>query len=524
MRTFVISLTLVGMTGMAGPASPQNTQSVVFDRQPLSGQAGDTVALHWVDLDGDGDSDLVSLRAGEPSVVYRNEHGSLLADDGASHALLDPGPLRGGAFGDLDGDGDPDAYLVLGPQASNRLLVNLGGAQGGAPGAFQELSLQPALGGAGQSTAVALGDLDGDAHLDVVLLNGDAPDLLAFGAGGFSFDVVDTGDLSQASGLSTAVALADLDLDGDLDVLVTRGLGASNDVFVNLGDGQLERLAGDPFSEPEGDSCGLSVGDLNLDGLPDVLVVNDGGVSFLFENVSAGGQPAFARVTSGPFDPDHGDTGTQPASSLGDMDDDGDVDVLVANNGLENFVYLSSGEAEFDYLVITEGQVPEDDSETEAATLGDPDGDGDLDLVVAGKGQLGDVLYENLGPLWKALHPGTPGQQGVPRLSGQGTLAAGMPLTVALRDAAPQATALLLVSAQALPQAFAGGVLVPALWGPLASAQASLQTDASGAADVSANYPAGLPTGAHLYFQALVLDATGSAGLVLSNALQATGQ
>ena len=118
---------------------------------------------------------------------------------------------------------------------------------------------------------------------------------------------------------------------------------------------------------------------------------------------------------------------------------------------------------------------------------------------------------------WTDLGSGLAGAGGVPAFSGTGTLVAGQPVTLALSNAAPSALAMLFVSFASAPAPFKGGTLVTvpvALMLPLA-------TGPGGALNLGVPaWPAGVPSGASLYFQYAIQDAGAPFGVALSNALR----
>jgi hypothetical protein len=119
---------------------------------------------------------------------------------------------------------------------------------------------------------------------------------------------------------------------------------------------------------------------------------------------------------------------------------------------------------------------------------------------------------------WTDLGGGTAGSAGVPVLAGSGSLQPGWPMALDLAHAPPGAPLLLWLSLAPAPVAKFGGTLhaLPAV------AQVLLMTDGAGTFHAGATWPAGLPSGLAITFQALIADPSVPPGLVLGNGLRAT--
>jgi hypothetical protein len=218
------------------------------------------------DLNGDGQVDLfeiVMTNEGSKGRIYLNDQKGRFRDTGQR---LGQGMLAAVELGDLNGDGSVDAVLSGWRNADadpcpNRVMLNDG------QGRFAE-SGQVFDEGPRHSHGLALGDLDKDGDLDIVLVTQQAPYSrlhLNDGKGRFA-----AGPALGANG-AEKVALADLDGDGSLDIFLA--CIGPDEVWLNDGRGHF----GDSGLRLGTDwSWEVAVGDINDDGLPDLFVVNLG--------------------------------------------------------------------------------------------------------------------------------------------------------------------------------------------------------------------------------------------------------
>jgi hypothetical protein len=181
-------------------------------------------------------------------------------------AELDGIPVRGAALGDLDGDGDLDAYAAVGTlkRGGSRSLADMVLLNNGT-GNFTDSGQR--LGDSG-SSSVALGDLDGDGDLDALVgtFNGAVAWINQGGRqGGRAAKFVASGQ-KIAGNLIRLVFLADLDGDGDQDALLGGKKQAS--VWWNKGWGTFTR-SDERFRYSE--RHGLAVADFNDDEAPDIF-------------------------------------------------------------------------------------------------------------------------------------------------------------------------------------------------------------------------------------------------------------
>lgn len=294
-------------------------RAVFFRLQTL--EDTDSFAVALGDVDNDGNLDAVVANDG-PNRVWLNPSGDgRLSDSGQTLGTAHSTDV---ALGDLDNDGDLDAVVAnRQPDEPDTVWLNQGGVQGGTPGHFADSG--NTLGGA-EDWALALGDLDNDGDLDVVTAQaqGSPPSnhvWLNDGTGAFreSGQVVGTGD-------TTALALGDLDGDSDLDIFVANDT-ASSQVWLNRGGAQggtARHFVASGQDEITGSTQDVALGDLDNDGDLDAFLANDDGEpNGVWVNNGTGTFTLEAQVGAG----------YSTGVALGDLDDNGSLDAFVTNTG-----------------------------------------------------------------------------------------------------------------------------------------------------------------------------------------------
>lgn len=343
-----ITANAIQAVGSGVDAAPVGPVDVTVQPAELSTLAVSTVTPGRAalgDLDGDGDLDLVVAVTGTDS----NQRWSGNGDQGWTQSqTFGTTDARDVALGDIDGDGDLDAvFAVFGP---NEVWTNDG--SGALFDSGQAL-------GSGQSTSVALGDVDRDGDLDAVFGNdGGQPDRVWINNGSGVF-----GDSGQTLGTAGTrdLTLADMDGDGDLDIVFAADDAASG-TWTNGGSGTF----GPGGTIPQTEAQALAVGDLNRDGVLDVVLAVLGQNQVRLGNGSGG-------FGAGQFLGNNDNRGVV----LLDLDGDGDLDIYTAKNLDSGKYWLNDGSG-----VFAEDTV---DSAPDVATdvvAGQLDGDADVDLLV----------------------------------------------------------------------------------------------------------------------------------------------
>ncbi len=343
-----------------------------FEDATLASGAGSTgygMGCAAADYDNDGDQDLFASNFG-PDVLYRND-GGRFTDATARAGVSDTLWSSSCAFADVDNDGLLDLYvanyhnfsytnhkvcaeggsglqLYCGPESFDGVRDFLYQNQG--DGVFKDITARAGLlNTTGKELGVVFGDVDRDGDQDLYLANDKTANLLYLNDGRGNFEenallagVAYNGDGKVSAGMG--VDMGDYDGDGRFDLFVTNFQWETNTLFRNNGDDTFVDYTYDANLGKDSIpylSWGTRIFDFDNDGDRDIFVasghlesdveqyenttfaqlnqlfVNDGNNRFDLERQVEGTGLAMRKVSRG--------------SAFGDYDDDGDVDILVAN-------------------------------------------------------------------------------------------------------------------------------------------------------------------------------------------------
>ncbi|RKY16114.1 MAG: hypothetical protein DRQ55_18680, partial [Planctomycetota bacterium] len=342
----------------------------VTEQAGLAGLTGGLNMEH-VDIEGDGDMDVLVLRGAWFDALGRHPN-SLLINDGSGHfqdaafaaGLAEPAyPTQTGAFADYDGDGDLDLYVGNEDGESGYFPSQLFRARG--DGSFEDVARQAGVENLAYAKAVAWGDVDDDGDPDLYVSNLASANRLYLNQGDGTFV-----DQAAARGVQRPLMsfpswFWDVDNDGQLDLYVAAyvedmavvsaswlGLPHEHEagrLFMNRGGGRFDDRTQAFGLSRVITTMGANFGDLDNDGwldmylgtgfpsyaalMPNVMLRNVGGARF--EDVSAAG--GFGHLQKA-----HG-------VAFADLDDDGDLDVFEEMGG------AYAGDVAFDALYENPG-------------------------------------------------------------------------------------------------------------------------------------------------------------------------
>jgi hypothetical protein len=349
------------------------------------------------DYDNDGYLDLFVTSFGATTLLHNNGNGTF-TDVTKQAGVSDQLWSTSAAFFDYDRDGHLDlfvAHYLDFTLAGNKLCNDSLGARdycsprayrpvparlfhNDGHGRFTDVTEAAGINKAyGPGLGVAVGDYNGDGWLDVYVANDGMANQLWINHrdGTFVDEGLISGSAVNAAGNpegSMGIASGDFDLDGDEDLFVTNIVGETSALYVNDGHGNFEDARARSGLGPATAAFtgfGTDWIDYDNDGWPDLFIAN-GAVNIVealrgqpspyrmrnqlfhntgagrFEETSAIAGPAFARAEIG------------RGAAFGDIDNDGDVDIVVTNNAGPVRLLLNQGGARNHWLQVRVDQQP----------------------------------------------------------------------------------------------------------------------------------------------------------------------
>ena len=350
----------------------------IYEGVPFESVAYGSIEFSDVDMDGDEDVLLTGIDHTESPFdhIYTN-NGAM------SFSLLDNTPFDGVwegsvAFADVDGDNDEDVLITGATETDHIADLFLNDGTGNfvkdENNLFEDVFL----------SSIAFSDVDNDGDQDVLISGADSMDIaiahlyINDGAGFFTFD----GNSSFEGAQNSSVAFADVDNDGDEDVMITgeftEGVDVLSQLYINDGTGIF-------FPSYDNFFIGVAFGtsafaDVDNDGDQDLLVT---GSDFDFVPITTlylnDGSGFFEIVEDTPF------VGVENSDlDFSDVDADGDLDVMISGSDSDRFpttiLYLNDGQGNF----TIENETVFEQLDFSSVGFSDVDNDGDEDLLISG--------------------------------------------------------------------------------------------------------------------------------------------
>jgi len=249
-----------------------------------------TYGISFGDIDNDGDLDaFISNRDDQTfnqySYLYRNDSGTFVNVSSAAGIYLGNQLSFCSAFFDYDNDGDQDIYVANDKFANmNRLYKNDGN------GNFTDVSVASGTGINIDAMSTTIGDYNNDGWLDIYVSNTTGGNQLLKNNGDSTFSNVSPTVGTEMNTIAWGSSFLDADNDTDLDLYVSSSIDAAGPpwlnaaMYINNGSNSFTIPSGAGFSGDTRKSYANAMGDFNNDGLADIVVMNDTENNFLWQN------------------------------------------------------------------------------------------------------------------------------------------------------------------------------------------------------------------------------------------------
>ncbi|MDE0089062.1 MAG: CRTAC1 family protein [Candidatus Poribacteria bacterium] len=416
----------------------------------------------FADIDNDGDLDLYIVNIPGPfsetpskpsshlkktattsaNVLYRNNGDGTFTDITDTAKVGDTGYGMGCVFADFNGDGNVDLYVTN--YGENVLYQNNGN------GTFTDVTKIAGVGCPLWSTGTAFADYDGDNDLDLYVCNYVKYDLKKFeqqkeeslqsgkfvpnalnptafepqdnvfyrnnGDGTFT-DITDEAGVAAPGGRSMQAIFSDFDNDNDMDLYVANDT-SENDIFRNEGNGTFTDVSADSWAADFRGSMGLAAGDYDADGDIDLFISHWIDQEYvLYSNLLQESEaiensnPKRIRFVDEAYSAMLAEVTLKEigwGTSLFDYDNDGDLDIFVANGSTfqkldqpevlipqHNQLFRNEGDGTFSDVSKSMGITNLPARVSRGTAFGDYDNDGDVDIFIANNYDRPTLLRNN---------------------------------------------------------------------------------------------------------------------------------
>ena len=365
--------------------------SIAFNANTLSGLTDfntNTWGASWVDFNNDGFDDLFvsDYEVGNSSKLFKNNGDGTFSDHNAGSLTTETLNTVSSTWGDYDNDGDMDVFLSNNTGSKNMLYTNNGDETFSID---TNLIVNQYSGYCHNATWI---DYDNDGYLDLFVTEffHTRYNILYHNDGNGNFEKITNQIITTDAMRSIGSTWGDYDNDGDLDAFVPNINGENNALYRNDGGGNFTKITTGDVVNDGGNSVGCSWGDYNNDGYLDLFVANTGGggaSNFLYANDGNGG---FIKVSGDPVVTDlHNSSG----SSWIDVDNDGDLDLFVTNDlGDESVLYTNDG---FGSFTKVDNPLTAEHGNSYPNAWSDYDNDGDMDVFIGNRASENDVVFTN---------------------------------------------------------------------------------------------------------------------------------
>lgn len=374
---------------IAATPNPNQEIFVACGTGTMTNTKNDSWNSSWVDYNRDGWEDLFIANTNSTTntnQLFKSNGDGTFSEISNINLVSEKLTTMGSIWGDIDNDGDQDVIVINNTYFPTQLYKNNGDETFTL---ITESGLNTALlyyhGG-------AFVDYDNDGYLDLIMTNYFETKFseLYHNNGNGTFTMITNTPINMVGKKALGPVWGDFNNDGNQDLFIPNGDGSNNSLFKNNGNGSFTRITSGAIVNDGGNSVGACWGDYDNDGFIDLFVANASNENnFLYHN---NGNETFTKITTGKV---VNDKGHSHGCNWVDVDNDGDKDLYVTNDLGLKYLYINDGKGNLDRktneaLAINFGK-------SFGQAWADFDKDGDMDVFVSTHGNDKNMLFCNRG-------------------------------------------------------------------------------------------------------------------------------
>ena len=355
-------------------------------------------SVYVADMDGDGDLDIVSASRWDNTIAWYENDGAANPSWTAADIATSAADARSVYVADMDGDGDLDIVSASYNDDTIAWYEN----DGAANPSWTAADISTSADGA---ASVYVADMDGDGDLDIVSASIEDDTIAWYENDGAANPSWTAANIATTADAAYSVYVADMDGDGDLDIVSASSSDDTIAWYENDGAANPSWTAAD-ISTSADSAASVYVADMDGDGDLDIISAsyNDDTIAWYEQTETRTWVTSFTIANPSWTAADIA-TSADGAYSVvvADMDGDGDLDIVSAS-GVDDTIawYENDGAANPTWAAA---DIATNASNARSVFVADMDGDGDLDIVSASADDDTIAWYENDGaanPSWTA--------------------------------------------------------------------------------------------------------------------------
>ena len=332
------------------------------------------------DMDGDGDMDILSASNADNTIAWYENNGDANPTWTANDIATDAAGANSVFAADMDGDGDMD--IVSSSANDNTIAWYENDGNANPTWAAADIATS-----ANSARSVFVADMDGDGDMDIVSASYNDNTIAWYENNGNANPTWTATDIATSAAGALSVYAADMDGDGDMDIVSASMLDNTIAWYENNGDANPTWAAADIATDAAGAS-GVYAADMDGDGDMDIVSADFSDNTIAWYENNGDANPTWTAA----------DISTSAAGArdvhVADMDGDGDMDIVSADFGDNTIAwYENNGDANPTW---TAADISTSAAGARDVHVADMDGDGDMDIVSADSGDNTIAWYESV--------------------------------------------------------------------------------------------------------------------------------